>query len=135
MIGPASVKPSNVELAFGLFQRAVGVYCILLGIAYWVRLIGVYEGELWRYDLMPLQWRVAAVSLALLFPIAGAGLWMVASWGPVIWLLCAAGEILMYGFFHDTFGWQPSAVIFHASAALVYVGFRTVIYLQKRAET
>jgi hypothetical protein len=76
--------PSGVEVAFSWFQRIVAVYCLLFGVLYWVRLVGFYPGPLWRFDLMPIHWQVAAVTLAVLFPIAAAGLWMLASWGPVI---------------------------------------------------
>lgn len=135
LAGLARVQPSTVTLVFGLFQRAVGIYCILLGMSYWVRLIGLYEGALWRYDLMPPHWRVAAVALAILFPIAGSGLWMVASWGPVVWFICAATEFVMYAVFPEKFGWDVSVLVFHGLVGLIYVAFRMVIYLQSRAET
>jgi len=133
-VGSGVLRPSTVTLAMSLFLRAVGIYCILLGLSYWMRLIGLYEGELWRYDLMPLYWRVAAVSLAILFPIAGAGLWMTASWGPVIWFICAASEVVMYIAFPEIFGWEPSVLIFHGLFAVIYLGFRVVIYLQNREQ-
>ena len=46
-------------------------YCLLFGILYWIRLIGFYDGPLWRFDLMPVHWQVAAVMLAVFFPFAG----------------------------------------------------------------
>ncbi len=42
--------------------------------------------------------------LAAFFPFAGIGLWMMASWGPVIWFICAATESVMYLGFPDLFG-------------------------------
>ncbi len=35
---------------------------------------------------MPVHWQVATVTLAVFFPFAAVGLWMLASWGPVIWV-------------------------------------------------
>jgi hypothetical protein len=62
------LQPSGVELIFAWFQRVVAGYCLLFGILYWIRLIGFYPGSLWRFDLMPVHWQVAAVMLAVFFP-------------------------------------------------------------------
>ena len=124
--------PSNTELAFSWFQRIVAVYCMLFGVLYWVRLVGFYPGALWRFDLMPTHWEVAAVVLAVLFPFAAAGLWMLASWGPVIWFICAAAETAMYAGFSPLFGERPAILGAHAAVALVYIAFRLVIRWQKR---
>lgn len=95
------MRASTAEVTFVWFQRIIAIYCLLFGILYWVRLIGVYQGPLWRFDLMPLHWRVAASVLAVFFPFAGAGLWMLASWGPVIWFICAVTEVTMYAGFRS----------------------------------
>jgi hypothetical protein len=126
--------PSLAEVGFYWFHRVIAAYCLLFGVFYWVRLIGIYDGELWRFDLMPVYWRVPAVSLAVLFPFAGIGLWMLASWGPVIWVICAAAEAVMYAGFPELFGHRPLIVASHALVVVLYLAFRIVIYLQKRAE-
>ena len=132
-VGPHRLlEPSNVELAFSWFQRIVAVYCMFFGVLYWIKLIGFYPGALWRFDLMPLHWQVASVVLAVLFPFAGAGLWMLASWGPVIWFLCAVTETAMYAGFSPLFGERPPIVAAHATVAFVYVAFRIAIHWQRR---
>ena len=80
-------------MIFAWFQRVIAGYCLMFGVLYWIRLIGFYRGPLWRFDLMPVHWQVAAVVLAVFFPFAAVGLWMLASWGPVIWFICAVTEI------------------------------------------
>ncbi len=65
---------SGLEFAYEWYLRAIGVWCIVLGLLYWTRLIGLYDDQIWRFDIMPLHWQVAAVVLAVLFPIAGTGL-------------------------------------------------------------
>jgi len=124
--------PSLAQLGFAWFQRVIAAYCLLFGILYWIRLLGFYEGPLWRFDLMPVHWQVASVTLAVLFPFAAIGLWMLASWGPVIWFLCAAIEAVMYAGFPDMFGDRRLIVISHVLVALLYTAFRLAIYLQKR---
>jgi hypothetical protein len=125
---------SRVETLFAWFQRIVAVYCMMLGMVYWVRLIGYYDQPLWRFDLMPVHWQIAATLLSVFFPFAGAGLWMLASWGPVIWFICAAAEITMFVGFPHLFGRQDVVVASHLFAGCLYLAFRVVLYVQARRE-
>ena len=126
------IRPSAYEYALDLLLRAAALFCLVLGTAYWVRLLGFFPGAEWRFDLMPLYWQAAAVPLAVLFPFAAVGLWMLASWGPVVWFLCAATEIGMYGFFPEFYGKQPLILILHGAVAMAYAILRTLLYLERR---
>jgi hypothetical protein len=131
-VAQPSLKPSGLEQLFVLFQRVVAGYCMLFGILYWVRLIGFYDDPLWRFDLMPLHWQVAAATLSVFFPFAAIGMWMLTSWGPVIWFICAAAEIAMYLGFPNLYGSRTPIVACHAFAALLFVAFRAVIHIRSR---
>ncbi len=128
------IHPTLVESAFVWFQRLIAGYCLLFGVLYWVRLIGFYDGPLWRFDLMPVHWQVAAVTLAVFYPFAAIGLWMLASWGPVIWAICALTETIMYFVFPDLYGHRLIIVTSHLVVALFYAAFRTAIVLQRRRQ-
>jgi hypothetical protein len=125
---------TTLELAWGWFHRLLAAYSLLFGVLYWVRLIGFYDGAQWRFDLMPPHWQVASVALAVLFPFAASGLWMLASWGPVIWFICAAIEFGMYLGFPDLFGFHLETVIAHGVIAVVYTAFRILFYMRARKE-
>lgn len=130
---PAALRASALDLAWQWFHRLVAVYCLALGLSYWMRLVGYYDGTMWRFDLMAPHWQVAAVTLAVLFPFAASGLWMLASWGPVIWFACAAIETAMHGGLPDVFGEEPLLLASHAAVAIVYTGFRLAFLLRSRA--
>ncbi len=132
--GRLSLSPPLTEALFAWFQRIVAAYCLLSGVLYWVRLIGFYDAPLWRFDLMPVHWQIAVAMLAVLLPFAAAGLWMLASWGPVIWFLCAATEVIMYAGFPDLFGRRWQVVALHAAVALLYAVFRLVLHGQKKRQ-
>lgn len=73
-------KPTHLPFDSTLAQtgfiwllRLVSLYCLAAGVGYWVQIMGYYDGLLWRFDLMPWQWKVASVSLAMLFPVAATG--------------------------------------------------------------
>ena len=127
-----TIRPTAAQSAFVWFQRVIAGYCLLFGVLYWIRLIGIHDGSLWRFDLMPIHWQVASVTLAVLYPFAAIGLWMLSSWGPVIWVLCAATEVVMYAGFPHLFGAKYSVVGSHLLVAVLYATFRVVIHLQRR---
>ncbi|APH72983.1 DUF6163 family protein [Aquibium oceanicum] len=126
------LRPALIDSLFEAFLRIVAAYCLLFGVFYWVRLIGIYPGALWRFDTMPIEWQVASVVLAALFPIAGIGLWMTASWGPVIWFICAATEVVMFQAMSPIFGERQLIVASHILVAVIYAGFRTTLFFQRR---
>ncbi|MGH6761416.1 MAG: DUF6163 family protein [Phyllobacterium sp.] len=126
------LEPTLAETGFTWFLRLVALACLIMGVVYWVRLIGYYPGSLWRFDLMPWQWQTACVSLAILFPVAAIGLWMMVSWGPVIWFVAAAVESLMFTVFAQYFASKPQVAIIHGATALIYIVLRTTIFLQRR---
>lgn len=126
--------PTMAQLGFVWFLRLISIYCLVAGVGYWAQISGYYEGLLWRFDLMPWQWKVASVSLAMLYPVASTGLWMMVSWGPVIWFVAALGETLMYTVFSEFFFHRPQIAIIHGCVALLYILFRVVLFLQKRQQ-
>jgi len=128
----APLHATTLELIWQWFHRVIAVYCLLFGLLYWVRLIGYYDDPLWRFDLMPAYWQVASVSLAVLFPFAAIGLWGLASWGPVIWFVCAAAETVMYAGFPELFGSRLPIVFSHGLVLLLYVSLRVTLYMERR---
>ena len=129
----ASIEPSNAELAFVLFQRVIAAYCLLFGILYWIRLIGYHPGSLWRFDLMPVQWQVASVCLAVFFPFAAIGLWMTASWGAVVWIVCAVAETVMYLVYPHIYGLRLPIILAHGAALLIYLTLWFFVYRERKA--
>lgn len=123
---------SPLDTAIEVLQRAVALSCLVFGVIYWIRLMGLFDGPEWRFDLMPIYWQATAAPLAVLFPFAAVGLWMLASWGPVIWALCAGTEIVMYGLFPSLFGSRPGLILLHVAVALIYAVLRAAIFIGKR---
>lgn len=125
-------RQSTASFGLELLQRAVALLCLAQGILYWTRLVGVYPSPEWRFDLLPAHWQAAAGSLAVLFPFASVGLWTFASWGPVIWFVCAGAEIVMFSFMSDLYGFRPWIVAAHLLTAGCYAALRIVIYLEEK---
>jgi hypothetical protein len=127
-------KRTLTDILFILFLRLVAISCFGLGLQYWAMLVGYSLAGAGRFDLLSLQWKVAATSLAVLFPVASLGLWLTVSWGPVLWVLAAGGQILMYGLLPETFGANGLIILLHGVVALLYLVFRLVLWLENRRQ-
>lgn len=112
--------------------RIAGVLLFGLGILYWIRIVGIYEGVLWRFDLMPTAWKVASASLAVLYPVAGVGLWMTVSWGAVIWALILFGEALMHLGLPQIFGEGDLLLLGNSIGFLFLLMLRLVAFWEGR---
>lgn len=107
-------------------RRIAGLALFAIGIGYWIRLVGVFPGPNWRFDLMTPQWRAASCVLAVLAPVAGVGLWLAASWGTVVWIIVATLELAMHLGFPNAFG-RPDAELTALLAGLAALAALRVI--------
>lgn len=123
---------SLTEAIFVLFLRVVALSCLWFGLQYWALLVGYSHNGLGRFDLLSTPWRAAATGLAVVFPVAALGLWVAGSWGPVMWLLAAGTQMLMFTVWPEIFGRNNLAVTMHASVFAVYVLFRLALWLEGR---
>jgi len=125
-------KRTLIDILFVVFLRLIAVSCVWFGLQYWSMLVGYSLQGHARFDLLNLPWRVAGVTLAVVFPVAALGLWLTVSWGPVIWICAAGGQALMYGVWPEVFGSNPLVMILHAMVVVLYLIFRILLYLEKR---
>jgi hypothetical protein len=129
---PTLPKQTLTDILFVLFLRLVAIACLWFGLQYWSMLVGYSLGGQARFDLLNTPWKVATAGLAVVFPVAALGLWLTVSWGPVIWVLAAGGQILMYGLWPQVFGHNSLVMILHGCVAAVYAIFRIVLLLEMR---
>lgn len=130
---PPEAKSERVNrlLTAWLFRlAALGMF--FLGMEYWVRLVGFYDGALWRFDLMPVWWKVAASALAVLYPVAGVGLWLTVSWGVVLWAIVAIVEAVMHFLFPALFGGITPWVFAHLIGLSLLAILRIIGWLDHR---
>ena len=123
---------SLTEAVFVLFLRIVALACLWFGLQYWALLVGFSHNGLGRFDLLTAPWRVAATGHAVVFPVAALGLWVAGSWGPVMWLLAAGGQMLMFTVWPEVFGRNPLAVTMHTAVFAVYLLCRVALWIEGR---
>lgn len=127
-------RPSLTETLFALFLRLVAVGCLWYGLQYWSMLTGFGFSGKGRFDLLPAAWKATSTALAVLFPVAAVGLWLLVSWGPVIWLIAAATEIAMHELYPSIFGANRLVVFTHLAAAFVFLLFRAALFVERRRQ-
>ncbi|MCZ2158761.1 DUF6163 family protein [Bartonella sp. 220] len=122
-------KISKINLIYNCYLRFLALICLGLSIFYWVRLVGVFPGTLWCFDLMPWQWQFISATLAIVYPIALIGLWMFSFWGIVLWCIAAIIETLTM--YYATSIYQSFA-IFHGILFLTFIIIQITMTFLKR---
>ncbi|MBB4065503.1 DUF6163 family protein [Gellertiella hungarica] len=125
-------KRSMLDIGFMIFLRLVALACLVFGIQYWGLLTGYLLDGRARFDLLNLPWRVAGSALAVLFPVAALGLWLTVSWGPVVWLIAAGGQLVMYTVWPEIFGTNWLIVALNGAIMAVFAVLRTLLFLRRR---
>lgn len=129
---PTVPKSTLAETLFMLFLRLVAVSCLWFALQYWAMLTGFAFDGRGRFDLLPPAWKAAYTALAVLFPVAAVGLWLLVSWGPVIWVIAAATEIAMHEAYPSVFGINKLLVFMHIAVAVVFLLFQVVLLIERR---
>ncbi|AQT44733.1 hypothetical protein BBC0244_010220 [Bartonella apihabitans] len=125
-------KPNLVLSSYSIFLHCLAFVALLFSIFYWIRMVGVFHGTLWRIDRMPWLWQVLTVSLSVVYPIAALGLWMGSLWGIILWFFAALTESLAFTVYSSSFIFFPSLAVFHFLVAILFVMFRGFLYLKKK---
>jgi len=125
------VKIRLLKRIFSVFMPVLAIFCLLMGAFYWVRLIGVFSGPLWRFDLMPWNWRILCSSLAVLYPVATSGVWMGSRWGIILWLSAAAIETVCMTLYSNYFSWNLWIPLLHVIFLAFYGFFSMILFFNQ----
>ena len=102
------------------YLRAIALMMIVAGLIHWARIVGVVP---WRdvwFTEMPAAWQAATVFYAVLDLVVAVGLWLMVSWGKVMWLFRVVCQILMHTVFADVFARRPYEIAFLIATVAVF---------------
>ena len=83
-----------------VFMRVMAIVWMAEGLFAWAIILGIGQ-YLDVYQSASLQARLAIAGFALFNLVAAVGLWMLASWGAVIWLITIAMSLILEGTIAD----------------------------------
>lgn len=121
VLGESVGSPAKERYLSCVYARFVAILLLLAGLARGCLILGI--GTAVEFADMSMAWRSAAVTLLSLDLFAAVGLWIGATWGPVIWAVALVVEVAMYTVFADIFGAYPLRVLLHCLLFAAFVAF------------
>lgn len=115
----------NLEKYFVWFMRLLAVVFFILGLRQWLLILDVSHEHRFLAMLLPQQANVGY--FAVVDIVAAVGLWLVSTWGAVVWLLAALSDIVIHSFFPELAITPRFILIFHITSMLMYVWLTTQI--------
>ncbi|MES2906275.1 MAG: DUF6163 family protein [Pseudomonadota bacterium] len=129
MIAP-SLHIENLERYLVWFMRLLACMFFILGLRQWLIVLDPWHDNAFINMQTPQQ--VSGGFFAVLDLVAAVGLWLVSSWGAVVWLVTALSDIVIHSFFPELAMTPRFMLIFHIGSMLMYV-WLTVQIVRLRA--
>lgn len=114
-----------------MYVRVLSLVFMTLGLYQWAVLLGAIPTS--RPDFFTLSLQAQAVILFFMVAnlVASIGLWMMATWGIVVWFAAAGTRIVRHTVFAASLGWLPVAT---SIEVLLIAGYLVLVILETRAE-
>ncbi|SDR13101.1 DUF6163 family protein [Pseudovibrio sp. Tun.PSC04-5.I4] len=113
------------------YVRLLAVYMLFAGLSYWGAIIGARTIDGVVFEGVALQVQTTVIFFAVLDLVTAIGLWLLSSWGTVMWLFRSLAQVVMYSVFPMVFGRSPTEVVSYISAIALYL---VLLYLAEREE-
>jgi len=122
--------PERAKRPLFAFLRVLGLALVCLGLYRWAVVLGI-AGSAEGLAGMEENAQIALAGLAIFDLVSGVGVWLLAPWGTVVWLITAAAEIGVRLVIPDDVGPDWPAVAFHAVALLLYLALAGRLELRR----
>jgi hypothetical protein len=127
-LGGPGTGAASTRWMISAYTRVVALLLLGAGLARAGLILGVNPGGE-NFSTIEPAWQAGAVTLILVDLFAAVGLWIGATWGPVMWAVALVVEISMYTIFADLFGSHVLRIAVHG---LLFVGFLGLSILEWR---
>lgn len=124
---PKRSQLDMVERWFYFVLRAIGLVLIARALIIWFSLTGLLATEQPESSLQ----LGLVIAAAIASVIAGVGLWLLAAWGAVLWLVLVAVDAVMFFVAPDLAFVRPVVVLLNAGLLALYLGIALMV--QRRA--
>lgn len=137
-VTPASRLPeSAVEGWFFLVLRTIGALLILRALYLWFCFTGLLPAMAPAFAVAPAGTLPFALltGSAIVSLIAGLGLWLLAPWGAVLWLVLVATDAVLFFLLPDLSAVRPLVVALNGVLVTAYLVLALMVRRQVRART
>ena len=115
--GPEAEEARRL-FALTLFARVVALWWIVQALEQWLHIVAPAQGSF--ADLTPAT-MTAIIFFAVLNPVAAVGLWLLAPWGGVVWLLTLVAQVFVASFKPSFFLFGPALKFVDALLFALYL--------------
>lgn len=112
-----------VERWFYFVLRAIGLVLIARALIIWFSLTGLLSTQQPESSLQ----LGLVIAAAIASVIAGVGLWLLAAWGAVLWLVLVAVDAAMFFIAPDLAFVRPVVVLLNAGLLALYLGIALMV--------
>ena len=130
-------EPSSTDYSEGLrsrqqsLKRVLAVALIAVGLLQWAAIVGLMPIAHVPFSEAGSAWQWATVNLAAAYLVAAVGLWLLTSWGLVIWVYAVGCEVAMSTVFAGTFGFRVLPLLVQFALLGAYIASAVAL---RRAE-
>lgn len=121
----------SFESVLHVYVRLLAIFMLVAGLSYWSAIIGIRDVDGVAFLDLGMQMQGTIVFFAILDLVTAIGLWLLSSWGTVLWLFRSLAQVVMYSLFSSIFGRSPFEVVFYISAIALYL---ILLYFAEREE-
>ena len=109
----------DARLTLVIYVRFLSTVFLVAGLLRWATILGfgIPSGNFLTLSSPVI---VATLFFAVADLVAAVGLWLLASWGTVVWMISALTETALYSAHHPQFGRNYPLMIFHIGTVTLY---------------
>ncbi len=115
----------NIRGLFQIYVRVLAGLYIMMGLGAWAGILGISGAR--TFMQLGIEQRSAEAFFAVADLVAAVGLWMLSSWGVVVWMACAIAETSLNIFFPKAFSFELLPVSFNVLSLVFYFIFTLVV--------
>lgn len=109
----------DARLTLVIYVRFLSTVFLVAGLLRWATILGFgIPGGNFLTLSSPVI--VATLFFAVADLVAAVGLWLLASWGTVVWMISALTETALYSAYNPQFGRNYPLMIFHIGTVAIY---------------
>ena len=124
-------RPEGLRLRQQWLKRALAGALIIVGLFHWAAIVGLVTIGPDPFADASGAWQWAIINLAAAYLVAAVGLWLLTSWGVVIWIYAAVCELAMSTVFAGTFGFRVLPIAVQVALLSIYAALALAV---RRAE-
>ncbi len=102
------------------FMRILAILWIMKGLSAWATIFGVWT-PVGQFEARSTGYQATIIYFALIDLIAAVGLWMVSTWGGIMWLLAIMSHLILAAFFPTIVSSGMMTLAFFLTLVAVYL--------------